>query len=105
MQTRNWILDDLARMAGGAAGTVSGIKDEIESLVRQRIERIMGELDLVRREEFEAARDMAAKARAENEKLEKRIAKLEAKLKGTKSAASKKPAAAKPAKSGKKIKS
>lgn len=86
MQTRNRILDDLARIAGGAAGTFTGIKEEIEALVRQRIERLLGNLDLVGREEFEVVRDMAAKARAEQEKLEARVALLEARLKGAKSA-------------------
>ncbi len=86
MQTRNRILDDLARIAGGAAGTFTGIKEEIEALVRQRIERLLSDLDLVGREEFEVTRDMAAKARVEQEKLEARVAHLEARLKGAKSA-------------------
>ncbi len=102
MQTRNRILDDLARIAGGAAGTFTGIKEEIEALVRQRIERLLGDLDLVGREEFEVARDMAAKARAEQEKLETRVALLEARLKGAKSAPRSRKTAAKAEKSASK---
>ncbi len=93
MQTRNRILDDLARMAGGAAGTFTGVREEIEALVRQRFERLLAEMDLVGREEFEVVREMAAKARAEQEKLEARLGQLEAQLESAKSAArTKKPA-------------
>jgi BMFP domain-containing protein YqiC len=98
MQTRSRLFDDLARLAGGAAGTVAGIKEEIEALVRQRVERLTADLDLVNREEFEAARDMAAKARAEQERLEKRVAALEAELGAkAKSGAARKPSARKAA--------
>ena len=99
MQTRNRILDDLARLAGGAAGTLAGVKEEAEALVRQRMEKLLTGMDLVAREEFEAVRDMAAKARAEQEKLEARVAALEAALKRAKAkpakgaATKKKPAA------------
>ncbi len=78
MQTSNRILDDLARVAGGALGTLNGVRAEIESLVRQRLERAMATMDLVPREEFEAVKAMAAKAREENEALARRIAALEA---------------------------
>lgn len=90
MQSRSRIFDDLARLAGGAAGTLHGVREEIEAMVRQRVERLIGDLNLVTREDFEVARDMAAKARAENERLEKRVAALEKSLAaktGTKSAA------------------
>jgi BMFP domain-containing protein YqiC len=78
MQTRNRVLDDFAKMAGGAISVLAGVKDEIEALARARAERLLGALDLVTREEFEVVRAMAAKARAEQEKLEQRIAALEA---------------------------
>jgi len=78
MQTSNRILDDLARVAGGALGTLNGVRAEIESLVRQRLERALANMDLVPREEFEAVKAMAAKAREENEALASRIAALEA---------------------------
>jgi len=55
MQTSNRLLDDLARVAGGAASALSGIKDEVEALVRQQVERLMGDMDAVPREEFDAA--------------------------------------------------
>ena len=78
MQSRNKLLDDLARVAGGAAGTVAGIRDEVETVVRQRIEAVLSELNLVTRDEFDAVKAVASKARAEQEKLEKRVAELEA---------------------------
>lgn len=77
MQTQNKIFDDLARVANGAVSTLTGMKDEIDALVRQRLERFMGDADLVTREEFDAVKAMAAKARTENEALEARIATLE----------------------------
>lgn len=80
MQTQNPFLDDLARMAGGALGALSGLKAEIEALVRQQFERIMAGADMVPRDEFEAVRALAIKARSEQEDLEVRVAALEAKL-------------------------
>jgi hypothetical protein len=82
MQTRNRVLDDIAKMAGGAASVVTGVKDEIEALARARLERLLDAMDLVTRDEFEAVRAMAVKARAAQEQLEKRIAALEAKSAG-----------------------
>src|SRR5512132_657387 len=82
MQTSNRFFDDLAKMASGAASTVVGVRQEIEALVRQRIERLVADFDLVRRDEFEAVKAMAANARAEQERLERRMAELEAKLAG-----------------------
>ena len=79
MQTRNRVLDDIAKVAGGAASVLAGVKEEIEALARARAERLLAAIDLVTRDEFEAVRAMAAKARAEQEKLEKRIVALEAK--------------------------
>ena len=86
MQTSNRILDDLARVANGAVSTLVGVKNEIDALVRQRIERLLNDADVVPRDEFDAVKAMAAKARTEQERLEKRIAGLEAKL-GVKPAA------------------
>lgn len=80
MQTNNRLFDDLAKVASGAASTLVGVKQEIESLARQQVERLVGEFDLVRRDEFEAVQAVAANARAEQERLEHRIAALEAKL-------------------------
>ena len=80
MQTENRLLDDLARVAGGAFGALAGIRNEIEELVKQRLERLLADLDHVPREEFEAVKAMAEKARIEQETLEKRVATLEAAL-------------------------
>ena len=80
MQSQNRLLDDLARVATGALGTLSGVREEVEAQFRQRFERVLDQMDLVSREEFDAVKAMAAKARAEQETLEARVAALEAKL-------------------------
>ncbi|HJO85390.1 MAG TPA: accessory factor UbiK family protein [Rhodospirillales bacterium] len=95
MQTRNRFFDDLAKVANSAAGTVAGMKEEVEQLVRNRVESFIDGMNLVTREEFEVARAMAAKARDEQEKLEKRIVELEAKLGTQKTKSSRKKAAPK----------
>lgn len=77
MQTRNRLLDDLARVANGAAGVAAGMRSEIEALVQDRVERALARFNLVTREEFEAVKEMAAKARSEQEALEKRVRDLE----------------------------
>ncbi|MDJ0971556.1 MAG: accessory factor UbiK family protein [Kiloniellales bacterium] len=82
MQSQNRLLDDLAKVATSAMGTLSGVREEVEAQVRQRLERVLGQMDLVTREEFDAVKAMAAKARAEQEALEARLAALEAKLAG-----------------------
>ena len=80
MQTRNPILDDLARVASGALGVAAGMREEMEQRLRDHFTRILGGMNLPEREEFEAVREMAAKARAEQEALAERIAALEARL-------------------------
>lgn len=80
MQTQNPFFDDIARMAGGALGALSGLKAEVEALVRQQFERFMAGADMVPRDEFEAVRALAIKARTEQEDLEVRVAALEAKI-------------------------
>jgi BMFP domain-containing protein YqiC len=80
MQTSNRLFDDLARVASGAFNTLSGLREEIETRVRERVERMAADLDLVTREEFEAVRTMAAKARAGQEELAAKVASLEAQL-------------------------
>ncbi|MCC7017073.1 MAG: accessory factor UbiK family protein [Rhodospirillales bacterium] len=77
MQTRNRVLDDIAKVAGGAASVLAGVKDEVEALARARLERLVAAMDLVTRDEFEAVRAMAVKARAEQERLAARIEALE----------------------------
>lgn len=80
MQSQKPFFDDLARVASGAMGALSGLRAEMEAMMRQQFERFTGGLDLVPREEFEVVRAMAVKAREENEALAARIAALEAKL-------------------------
>jgi BMFP domain-containing protein YqiC len=80
MQSQNRFFDDLARMASGAAGALTGVRGEIEARFRDQLERILAGMDLVSREEFEAARAMAAKAREEQEILMRRIDALETRL-------------------------
>lgn len=78
MQVDNKLLDDLTRVVSGAMGTVLGMRDEVEAQLRQQFERVLARMDLVSREEFEAVRAMAAKARDEQETLAARLAALEA---------------------------
>ena len=80
MQTRSRILEDIARLTNGAAGVASGMRDEVETLVQQRLERVLENLNLVRREEFEVIEAVAIRAREEQEALEKRVVALEKKL-------------------------
>ena len=79
-QTSNRFFDEMARLMNDAAGAAQGMKREVDSVLRGQAERILRDLDLVKREEFEAVRDMARLAREENETLKARIAALEAKL-------------------------
>lgn len=80
MQTQNRFFDDLARMAGGTLGLLTGLRTEVEAMVRQQMQRLLGDMQLVSREEFEAVKEMAAKARMEQEAAEKRLAALESAL-------------------------
>ena len=82
MQSNNRIFEDAARLAEGAMGTAVAMKREVETLVRAQFERILAGMDLVKRDEFEAVREMAANARAEQERLAERVAALEAALAG-----------------------
>jgi BMFP domain-containing protein YqiC len=83
MQTRNPFIDDLTKMANGAMGALTGMKDEVEARVRDQIAKILDGMDIPRRDEFDAVKAMAAKAREENEELRKQIAELQAKLAGS----------------------
>jgi BMFP domain-containing protein YqiC len=79
-QTSNRFFDEVARLMNDAAGVAQGVRREFDTLFRTQAERVLGELDVVRREEFEAVKEMARLAREENEALKARIAALEARL-------------------------
>ena len=81
-QTSNRVFDEMARLMNDAAGVAQGVRREFDTLFRSQAERILRELDVVPREEFDAVKEMAALAREENEALKARIAALEAKLGG-----------------------
>lgn len=75
--TSSRILDDIARLATDAAGAAQGVRREVETVVKTQIERLLRDMDVVTREEFEAVREMALLARDENDKLAARLAALE----------------------------
>ena len=79
-QTNNRFLDELAKLMTDAAGAAQGMRREFETVMKAQGERILRELDLVQREEFEAVKEMAVKAREENEQLAARVTALEAEL-------------------------
>ena len=79
-QTRSRFFDDLSKLMTDAAGLAEGARREVDTALRGQLERLLAGMDIVSREEFEAARDMAARARTENEGLRERVAALEAKL-------------------------
>ena len=81
MPNQNRLFDDLARVAGGALGALSGVREEIELLIRGRVERVLADIELVPREEFDVVKAMAAQARSENEALLARLDALEERLK------------------------
>jgi BMFP domain-containing protein YqiC len=76
----NRILDDFAKLLTDAAGAAQGVRNEVETAFRAQAERILNSMDVVQREEFEAVREMALKARAENKTLAARLAEIEALL-------------------------
>ena len=87
MSERPRIFEDLAGMAGGAMSVLAGMREEAEAIMRARVETVIRRLDLVRREEFDAAREMAARARAGQEAAESRLAALEQRLDALEAAA------------------
>jgi BMFP domain-containing protein YqiC len=79
-QTQNRFFDEMAKLFSDAASVAQGVKREAEGVFRTQMERLVADLDLVKREDFEVVRDMASKARAENEELKRRVVELEAAL-------------------------
>lgn len=80
--TQSRFFDELAKLMTNAAGAAQGVRREIDTLVQGQVERVLNNLDIVKREEFEAVKAMAAKAREENDALAKRVAELEARSNG-----------------------
>lgn len=80
MQSENPLVADFLKLVNGAAGTLAGMTREARDGARERMREAFGGLDFVSREEFDAVKEMAARAREENEKLAERLAALEAKL-------------------------
>lgn len=80
MQTQSSVFDDMAKLMTGAMGMAQGMRDEAKGFLRTQAERLVAEMDLVSRDEFEAVKQMASEARAEAEALRAKIAELEAKL-------------------------
>jgi BMFP domain-containing protein YqiC len=79
-QTSNRLLDEMARLMNDAAGVAEGARREVQTFMRAQAERILRDMDVVTREEHEAAKEMAARAREENERLAARLAEVEKKL-------------------------
>ena len=79
-QTTNRLFDEVAKLMTDAAGVAQGARREVETAVKSQIERFLGEMDLVKREEFDVVREMASRARSENEALKSQIAAIEARL-------------------------
>ena len=78
--TQTRFFDELAKLMTNAAGAAQGVRREVDTLVQSQMERVLNNMELVKREEFEAVKAMAAKAREENEALAARLAALEARL-------------------------
>ena len=79
-QTSNRLLDEMAKLMTDAAGAAQGLRQEAENLMRAQGEKILANMDIIKREEFEAVKAMAEKARAENERLAGLVAALEARI-------------------------
>jgi BMFP domain-containing protein YqiC len=80
VQTTNRFFDEMARLMNDAAGVAGGVRKEVETIFQAQAEKILRNLDVVTREEFEAAKEMAAKAREENDRLAVRLAEIEKQL-------------------------
>lgn len=92
MQTRNKIFDDISQLMTNAMGVAQGAKDEAETAMKGFMDRWLADRDFVTREEFDAVRAMAQKAREENEALKARLDAIEAAAPAKKPAAKKAPA-------------
>ena len=82
MQSQNPLIADFVKLANSAAGTFAGMTREARESARERVKETFGGMDFVSREEFDAVKAMASKAREENEKLADRVSALEARIGG-----------------------
>lgn len=78
--TSSRFFDELAKLMTNATGAAQGVRKEVDGLVQSQVERVLNNMNVVKREEFDVVHDMAEKARQENERLEKRLSELEQKL-------------------------
>ena len=78
--TSSRFFDEIAKLMSSASGAAQGMRKEVDTMVQNQVERVLNNLNVVKREEFDVVRDMAEKARLENDKLSQRIAELEKKL-------------------------
>jgi BMFP domain-containing protein YqiC len=81
-QNNSRFFDELAKFMSNAAGAAQGLRKEIDQMVQTQVERVLNNLNVVRREDFEVVRDMAEKARSENLALSARLAEIERKMSG-----------------------
>jgi BMFP domain-containing protein YqiC len=79
-QTSSRFFDEIAKLMSNAAGAAQGVRREIDTLVKAQVERVLNDAGVVRRDEFEVVRDMAQRAREENERLAQRLAELESRI-------------------------
>lgn len=82
MSANNPLLDGLSKLMTDAMGVAQGVRKEADTVFKSQVERLLRDVDVVTREEFEAVKEMAANARDENERLAARLAELETKLAG-----------------------
>jgi BMFP domain-containing protein YqiC len=80
--TSSRFFDELAKLMTNASGAAQGVRREVDTLLQTQVERVLNNLNVVKREEFDVVRDLAEKARLESERLAERLAALEAKLAG-----------------------
>ena len=78
--TSSRFFDEIAKLMTSATGAAQGVRKEVDTLVQSQVERVLNNINLVKREEFDVVREIAEKARMENDKLAARVAELEAKL-------------------------
>lgn len=105
MQSQNKFFDDAAKVLGGTASALIGLRREFEALIQQKFERLLESMDLVTRDEFESVRQMAVKARSEQEALIARLDLLEKKIVGKQASKSRKADIAEASTSGERAKS